>query len=425
MAHQIETQSYEAAEKENSQLIDLGTRRWTRAQFILVGIACVLAIVYSTRIRSTFTFADEAQYYSIAFHLLHDHAFSLTGTVPTAYRPPAFPWLLALVQVIHPGVRFAKILNLGWWLASLVWAAALARNLYGQRAATLTLVFSLAYVVELYAAGTLFPQTFTGALFLFSLWMQLVWKPKQAWIRTVLQAIVWTVLLLAVPTFLVSLFLYLAWLCWKERRIREAAIVFTVVVVSCMAWSVRNLRTMHEFAFISDVGGYNLFLGNSPATGSNTGIRVPVGDLAEELKADGGEIQRQDSYKRAAEAWILANKKSAAILYVKKLVNWFDCRLNLATKGVQSRFANIAIAVPFYFFLICAIIAPIILRASRAVAALFWLNYLGTAMFYAIFMTRIRFRLPYDYLLIILAGALVAHFASLKTPVARETASNN
>ncbi len=151
-----------------------------------------------------------------------------------------------------------------------------------------------------------------------------------------------------------------------------------------------------------------LFYGNSPATGSNTGPQVPIWQLAPQAAALPDELGRENGYKQAAVAWIRTNPKQAAVLYVKKTLNWFNFRTNLYTAGKSSKLYDVLIAASYYPLLLAALAAPFFIPAQRQLQTFFAAQYLTAALGYAIFFTRIRYRLPYDYLLIVLAAATVA-----------------
>ncbi len=382
--------------------------KWTRPQILLCGGLLLMLVAYASRLKSSLNFVDETFYYNIALHLRHLHAFSLTGIDPTAIRPPGYPWFIALVQSIHEGVRFAKIVNLLLWFVAALLTADVTRQLFGQRSASISLGFAGLYVVELYTAGPLYPQPLASVLLLLSLWLHLVWIRSGQWIEAVFQAFTWAALILVVPTFLINFGVYLCWLAWQKRNWVQIALILALVAVPLAAWSARNQRVFHRPVFVSDNSGEMLFYGNSSATGMNTGPQVPIWLLAPQAAAEENELTRENGYKQAAVTWIKAHPQQAAVLYGKKVLNWFNYQTNLYTAGKSSRLYEWVIAASYYPLLILAAYS-LFLRRERLHQELFFVaQYLSAAAGYAIFFTRIRYRLPYDYLLIVLAAASVA-----------------
>lgn len=381
--------------------------RWNRAQLLLLGFLALVAVVYAFRLKSNLGFVDEQFYYQIALHLRQLHTFSLYGATPTAIRPPGYPWALVLIQSIHESVRFAKGMNLLLWLGAAALTASITRRLFGQRAATISLLFILGYAVELYTAGALYPQALASALFLLSLWLHFAWRRSGSIHEVLLQSATWTALILTVPTFLFNFIIYLIWLAWKRRPTFHLAIPAIIVAAALAGWSARNQAVFHAKVFVSDNSGEMLFYGNSSATGSNTGPQVPIWQLAPKAAALPDELGRENGYKQAAVEWIRANPKQAMVLYLEKTLNWFNFRTNLYTAGKSSRLYDVLIAASYYPLLLAAMAAPFLLPAQYRLQAFFAAQYLTAALGYAIFFTRIRYRLPYDYLLIILAAGTV------------------
>ena len=382
--------------------------RWTRPQALLCGALVFTLIAYALRLNAQLNFVDESFYYNIALHLRHLHAFSLTGTDPTAIRPPGYPWFIALVQSVHEGVRFAKTVNLLLWLAAALLTAGITRQLFGQRAASISLGLAGLYVVQLYTAGALYPQALASVLFLLSLWLHCVWHRSGQWVEAALQAITWAALILVVPTFLINFGIFLCWLAWRRRSWAQIAFLLALVAVPLAAWSARNQQVFHRPVFVSDNSGEMLFYGNSSATGMNSGPQVPIWLLAPQAAAEQDELTRENGYKQAALTWIKAHPRQAAVLYGEKVLNWFNYQTNLYTAGRNSRFYDFVIAASYYPLLLLAALSPLLRRERLHQEGLFAAQYLSAAAGYAIFFTRIRYRLPYDYLLIMLAAASLA-----------------
>ncbi len=387
---------------------------WTPLQLCLLGALALLAAAYSFRLKADLGFVDEQFYWKLALHLRHLHAYTLDGVSPTAIRPPGYPWMLALVQTIAESVRLAKAANVLLWLVSAGLAASLARRLFGQHAATWALVLVPFYAVELYTAGALYPQALASTLFLLTLWLQLVWRRAGSLAESACQALTWAALLLVVPTFLFNFLIYLAWRVWMRRSTPTLKVVLPVVlpiVVVAAAlggWSARNHAVFHAPVFVSDNSGEMLRYGNSPLTGPNTGPQVPIWTLDPQATALPNELDRENGYKAAAVAWIKANPGRAATLFVEKTLNWFGFRTNLYTAGKSGRLYDAAIAGSYYPLLLGACLLPLLVVPRRRIALLFALQYIVAALGYALFFTRIRYRLPYDYLLIILAAGAFA-----------------
>ncbi len=373
----------------------------------LVMTLAVMAAVYAIGVRSDFTFVDENIYYRIAYNLHHLHSFTVDSFKPTAIRPPGYPWLLAATQMVNESVKFAKLCNLALWLPCSLLAASIARKLFGRLAATVALLLCITYVIELYIARTLYPQTLCSFLLLLSLWMHFVWLRSGRFLESVLQGLTWGLMVAAVPVFLVNLVVYAAWLFFVKRRLAQAVIIVVMVSLPCAAWTARNSVVMHGL-FISDNTGEMLLYGNSDLTGPNTGPQVPIWSIAPNGPAQQDELAEENIYKATAIRWMSDHPRQATLLYLKKFANWFNCQLNLRTSSEQSSLYQFLIAVVYYPLLLACLLSPWLLPASRKLALYFALQYLIADAAYAVFFTRIRYRLPYDYLILILASGVCA-----------------
>ncbi len=388
--------------------------RWTGAQLALCAVLVLMAVAYACVLNGRFNFVDEMFYYRMALHVRHGHMFSLDGQVPTGIRPPGYPWFLAGLQVIHEDVRFAKTASLLLWPLCGMLTASLARALFGQRAATLALVLACLYVIELYMAGTLYPQALASTLLLLSLWLHLVWRRAGTAAEAWLQGVLWSLLLLAVPVFLINLVVFGVAVLWKERRMGQIVTVALVVGLAMAGWSARNRAAMGGF-FVSDNSGEMLLYGNSDLTGPNTGPQVPIWTLAPEATAQRLEVDQENGYKAVAVSWIKAHPQKAAVLYLEKVVNWFNCQTNLKTATQDGHRYGLVIGVVYYPMLLAALVSLVSLTRHRSFALLCWAQYLGAAAAYAVFFTRVRYRLPYDYLLILLAAGTVSAWLGRRT----------
>ena len=257
------------------EIQDVIKNRRVSLQLCLITIIAFMAVTYAVGVRDNFTFADERIYYRIAYNLRHLHSFSVDSIKPTAIRPPGYPWLLAGIQAVSENVRFAKLCNVAFWFICCLLTASIAAKLFGRVAATVALMLCIAYVVELYIARTLYPQTLCSLLLLLSLWMHFVWRRSGDFCELLLQSLVWGLMIAAVPVFLVNLLVYGTWLVSLHRRFAQVVMVVLIAALPCIVWTARNAFVMHG-PFISDNTGEMLLYGNSDLTGSNTGPQVPI-----------------------------------------------------------------------------------------------------------------------------------------------------
>ncbi len=363
---------------------------------------------YSLLLGNTLRFPDEQDYYLLAQNLIAHHSFTLDGVRPTAFRTPGYPLLLAallLVKLPLIGLRFLNFI-------ALALSAYLLQRILQQFALPVAAVVApllvLLYPVLFYTAGTLYPQTIGGTLLLLAILLAV--RDERSNAALLLAGLVFGYLLLLIPNFLLKLPVFaLALLLLRRERSLRAPLLVTVAALAVVGgWTVRNAVVLHDFVPLATYSGYNLLLGNSEHAAPNSGVNV---DLSRYEAAAAGldEVSRDRFYREQALDWLRENKPRAARLYVLKVLNYFNYRNNLYVASEGSRLRDL-LMLATYGPLLLALVARLLLSARYRLSGLEWflvVMYLASAFADAIFVTRIRFRLPLDLLLI----GLVASFA--------------
>ena len=389
-----------------------------RTPRLLVLATIVIAAAYAFTLKGNFTYVDEADYYFIASNILKHHTYSRDDIHPTASRPPGYPIALVPVLGLDSSVRFAKAVNLLWWIGAAFLTSYIAGELYGSAGGTLALLFVLLYPVSLYTAGTLYPQAITSFFFLVSIAVHFRPRTHTSLKEAFLQGLVFSFLIVSVPLYAANLAVFMAFQTFGETNgIRNAIVTCLVVVFVIGLWSLRNYSVYGQFLFASN-SGVNLLLGNSPLTGPNSGTNVDIDTIAPEA-AGLPEVQRDAALKKHAVEWIKGHPLEFEWLFIKKLVNWFNYRNQLRTSGESTRFRDLVMAFSYYPLLALAVLLPLVKkRRISELERYLYLSYGAAALAYAFFFTRIRFRVPFDFLLIILASgsaSILLHSSRVRT----------
>lgn len=103
-------------------------------------------------------------------------------------------------------------------------------------------------------------------------------------------------------------------------------------------------------------------------------------------------------------------------LYILKVINYFNFRNELATKTESSKFRDLLMLVTYYPFVALTLIRLLLItKFPIQNDEIFMLVlYLSSAFVTAIFFTRIRFRIPFDYLLIVISALLISRLVETK-----------
>jgi hypothetical protein len=369
---------------------------------------------------SPLRYGDEAAYKGIALTLIQQHRFTSDGVHLSAYRAPGYVWFLAVAEIARGSNVELRIFNAATLVLAQLFLFLLVCSIAGEETSVIALILTLAYPILFYTATLLFPQTLGAALLLCGMWL-LLRPPPLTVKRGVLAGLVWGFLILTIPTFLVIAVLTIITLGYQRKQAR-AGLIAAVLTIGVLlgAWSYRNYRVFHAFVLVSTNGGVNLLLGNSEnATGNSNSDTLPFRYAVQGHK-EPNEVAADRYYSQQAKRWIFHHPARAARLYLAKLVHYFGFLDHLVSDDnssmLNSQSARMMIMLVTWgpllllFFLRLALSRKFPLSFAET---LFAGLYLFNAAFVSLFFTRIRFRIPMDWLLIAVDAGMVRVLFSL------------
>ena len=385
----------------------------------LLGMALLMGLIYSISLGDTIRFADEREYHRIAENLVEKHAFILWSQ-PTAWRPPAYPYFLAFWIWLGAGVvhlRLVHILLLGL-TGFLVYT--LLKKESSPFAATLGMGCVLFYPLFFYTAGTLYPQTLATTILVLAI-NSYFRSETPCLSNLVVTGICLGILMLITPSFSFVLLFFCAWIFFGKDsirgRVRSILILGLASLLIVGPWIVRNYRVFHAFVFVSTNGGENLLMGNCENTTGTSGV-VDISQYSQEAETRGlGEVGRDRFYRQKAVEYIRAHPLHSIKLYGLKFLNYFNFRNTLRTPGEASRWTSFLALITYGPLLLGGIILRLALVRKIPLTrfdAFLLLLYVLNGAFAAVFFTRIRFRVPFDALLICEAAYFIDRWISLK-----------
>lgn len=359
-------------------------------------------------------YADEKDYAALATSILHDHRFSYPdyhGGEPIVSRPPGYPAVIAAIYSVAERPLAAKIVNTVFLLLATLALASLATRMVPGAGALMPWLV-LASPLLIYCSSLLYPQTLSCLLL--TLTLLLIGGREVSFGQAALAGICYGVLILAVPYFQALLPVLLAYMViWAGGRRRAAALragVFALIcVLVVLPWSWRNYREFGAIVPVSANNGFNLFVGNSPITTANSGLTVNVLPLCNRLRPHMSETDFDKALQGCALDWIEAHPLDAARLYVAKLVNYFNFRNEVASAGPGGAWRDWIVFLSYYPLLALALWRAALWRRHPLerheilVLGLYFLNAFASAIFF----TRLRFRIPFDFVLLAVAGAFL------------------
>lgn len=366
----------------------------------MIALIVGAGFIYTSYLGATLRYPDEYEYVTLALNLLRFHSLTFDGIHPTAFRPPGYPFVLALVYAIFPSIailRSVKFILLG--LSMLLVYRIVRRHSSGTGGVVGTLLVML-YPVLFYTAGTFYPQTLGGTLLLIA--VGLVAYETRAWWRVVLAGLTFGALILTIPALSIALIVSVGWAWWARPKQRWGAIVILGIALGMAgAWTVRNAYIFGSPAFVSSNAGYNLLLGNVEGATPNSGVNVDISKyivVGEQM----GEVERDQYYRSQVIAFVQAHPQQALKLYVLKVLNYFNYRNDLWNSAESSTLRDGIMLMSYGGLLLIAVLRLISIRKAPLTRFewLLLLLYGADALVSAVFITRIRLRLSADYLLI-------------------------
>ena len=387
--------------------------RWHRESLWLsVGVSVVAGAADAVHLGDRLHYADEYQYVDIAANLARHARFSLDGVHPTAYRAPGWPLLLAPIRFLGGGIVAYRLVNvalfalavvLGWWLA---------REMGGKAVAALAAPMLALYPIAVYTEGTLYPETLGSVLVLAGIAAGVRARaapgPLSWW--AVGSGAAFGYLILTIPNAWLPLAAVLVWLALGRRRLwRTACCVLLVAVAVVSVWVVRNAITFHQFIPVTDASGYDLLLTDSEHAAVRSATNTDI-SLYTAAAADQGitsETALQSFYRSEAVDWIRSHPGRALQLYGERVANYFAPYDELATTSQQSLVQEVGGIVCYLPLLVLLAVRLVRWRSDppgSLECLLIWI-YLLEALVAAVFQTRIRYRVPFDDLLILVAAS--------------------
>jgi hypothetical protein len=376
-----------------------------RAGVLLLLLYLLAGVVYSAVLAPVARFSDEEDYPKLSYNLLHGPGFSMDGVHLTACRPPGYAFFLAGIRAMGGGFfsfRAAQFLLLGATIF-LVCRFCSERKTFAGLLIVTGLV--ICYPVLFYTSATLYPQTLSG--FLFALALALTLAAPRGLALNLLTGLAFGGLILEVPTFLFTMVVVLgaAWFL-KIIRWRDVLLITLAASLIVGTWTLRNVVCFHQFVPMASNSGLNLLVGNHENVVAYEGAAVdamePYYNAVANLGLD--EFQGDSYYRHVALSYIQEHPWRALLNYLERVLNFFNTLNAYAPQNKEefSAWKQIVMATSYAFLL--ALLGwrlidikrfPLIPREK-----LFLAVYVLSAFTSAIFLTRIRLRLPYDYLII-------------------------
>lgn len=378
--------------------MELTERRAVVLALLLAALLVTAGGLYGVQLGARLRYVDEQDYVGLAHSLATSARYAGATGKLTAYRPPGYPAVLAVVALLGGGVPLMRFMNFIALAGSALVLFHLVRRHATPVAGLVAVLLLCAYPVAFYTAGLLYPQTLGGFLLLLLVWAA---STAQGGFGFTAMGAVLGLLVLTLPVTLALVPVLVLWL-WRIRRLPASglALILILGLLPAVLWSTRNSAVFGRPVFISTNSGINLLLGNSPDSGPDTGTRVDLSSYREQARGL-DEAAASAFYRDAALRHLRTRPLRSAGLYVRKVLNHFSFTNRLKTEGQQRAWMSWVMFLTYGPLLVLGLLRLVDRTLPWTHPELLLVcMYIAMALAYAVFFTRIRFRVPFDMLLI-------------------------
>jgi hypothetical protein len=397
---------------------------------IAFALALLVRLAWALHLPPTIDWFDGRQYSRLALGMLHQHAYLGVTGKPSAFWPPGYPALLAAIDAIAgPSVRAVRIVQCLLDALTVLVVAGIARRVLDARGTKLAVVAVAFYPLYVYASATFFPVTLLALLFASVLLLLLVALERRAAAPAVVAGLLGGWASLTAASSLAAMLVCAAWLAWAARSPSRRAGAGAPALVAAFllplaivvgAWTARNEHAFGVPVLVSTNGGYNFWLGNYPGVTAGTGN----GDESPAMRAEaesvwvqpGTEATRDRQLWALGKAHVRADVPRFVTLSASKALHlWSVVTETVTTKRPRLAFESLASWLSYGLLLPFALawLLASLRRESFAVLALL-LAITYTAV-HAVVLSKTRFRLPLDTLVIVYgAGGLIAAYDAIR-----------
>ncbi len=394
--------------------------------FIVLSLIALAGFIYSLVLGEQLRFQDEGHYLRMANNLIKHkiYSYDINAIYPTAFHPPGYTIIIASVIALGGGILTLRMLNfLSLCLCIFIIFHILKKHDFSFGARWLPVII-FCYPVLFFTASTIYPQIIAATIFVFIIYIADNSAPKS--LNAIFTGGLYGMLILISPSFIMVLpVMIITHYILKGRFSFKYIMAFILgIAIILTPWAIRNYIVFHRFVLLSNNAGKTFILGNSENARPNTGEGIDLSKYDNEIKRlDLDEVDADRYYKKKAFEWIKNNPKDFIKLYLLKFFNYFNYRNELATKIEQSKLRDIVMFFTYYPILLLAMLRALFIKRYplKNIEILFIIFYIMSAFSNALFLPRIRYRLPFDILLICLSAATLDYIKSYLKNIAKPT----
>jgi len=389
-----------------------------KKKFITLSVICLFGIMFQLIIllfvlpnKSLLSWHDPKHYYSIAIELSEGLPYSTKLSYDNLLRSPGYPYyLFLLIKIIGKNVLYLRIFHIVLFPLIILEIYYIAVSIGGFKVGVFSSVLATIHPYFLYIPLTLYSETVLLFLYPLIILLTILVKKKNLFIYWVLLALFFVASVFVRPTsvgFIVFIFLYL---CINEKNninLKKCIVLFVLLPFSVVnLWMYRNYCVHGTYLFTTTI--YENILMSFNEDSIIRSLNEPLDPYLEKnLNNSANLSERNEIILRTAKNFIYNNPIKATYLCLMRILYYWSPIIETNTKTGEGRLAY-KIIIGFYSLplTVFGFVGLYRLRKIKIFKLFIYILVIGT-LITAPFMVSARYRLVYDFLLIIsLANAL-------------------
>lgn len=367
---------------------------------------------------------DYGAYDELGWNLAQTGCYCIDG-IPTAYRPPGFPFILAMIYtLIGHKAAWAAAYNIIFSVILISCGYGLARQIYSERIARWTAFVLAVLPGQILFCNLLASEIAFTALLLLAFLIPVRFYEKHAFLSFVGAGVIFGLASLVRPIAIPALGLVLIHLLITRGFSRRLGVSFLAGLLAFALvvgpWMIRNYHAK-GVATISAITGINLLAGNSPGAGfgwNPSAVKgLPIGNPGKEVYVDRTARDRAWDYiKEKPVGFLVRGIMKTAYLFAGDLEG-VDYQLRRdAEVNHFSRYAYLGLFTQIVYFLVLAAgilgLYYSIRNGFTKKSAILWLTILYWIAVHFVFYAEGRYRFPIMPLIIIYGSYFFAEYSS-------------
>lgn len=234
----------------------------------------------------------------------------------TAYRPPGYPFFIALNYLICvDNWKLVIMTQFFLFLVSLLLFFNITKRYFGANIAYISTAIYAFNPAIILINNSFWTESFALSLIVFSVFLYHYPLKLKRWWRIILVSLSgllfgWAVL--TRPTFLIYIMILIIGLIISlfSKRFNKILFLFLIfALIPIVGWSVRSSIVTKSFVVVSTNGGLNYMLGNNPYNINGRASSLPPKEYLESngISSESNETQKDKIFTKMAFKWISEN----------------------------------------------------------------------------------------------------------------------